>query len=261
MSANAGSASGAVCWDSKPGATHILEAWSPQVLSVFRIITALLLIEHGLMKLFHLPAAMPGLSDPLPPLLMVAGVIEVVGGMLVAVGLYASVAAFICSGEMAVAYLMIHAPQSFWPALSHGDSAILFCFVFFYLAIAGPGPWTLDAVIGAAELRDEARSRAANARLSPAQFSEYRRLLGKDWSEASSERARLAELLTLRNRVTEQEVDEQLVLIRREWGLSCPIPEKRETRSSSRLGVSSVTLSSPRAEQGLRALEATCANV
>jgi putative oxidoreductase len=222
MSANAGTASGAVCWGSKPGATHVLEAWSPQVLSVLRIITALLLIEHGLMKLFHFPAAMPGVSGPLPPLLLVAGVIEVIGGMLVAVGLYASVAAFICSGEMAVAYLMIHAPQSFWPALSDGDSTILFCFVFFYVAIAGPGPWTLDAVISAAELRDEARSSAANARLSPAQFAEYQRLLGKDWPEGSPERARLAELLTLRNGVTEEEVDEQFALLRRERGLSYP---------------------------------------
>jgi putative oxidoreductase len=223
MSASAGIASAAVRSGSKSGAMHVLETWSPQVLSVLRITTALLLMEHGLMTLFHFPAAMPGVSEPLPPFLAVAGVIEVVCGTLVAAGLYARVAAFICSGEMAVAYFMVHAPQSFWPALNHGDSTILFCFVFFYLAIAGPGPWTLDAVINAAELRDEAQSRAASARLTPAQFEEYRRLLGEDWLEGSPERARLAELLILRNRVTEEEVDEQFALLRRERGLSYPM--------------------------------------
>jgi hypothetical protein len=79
-----------------------------------------------------------------------------------------------------------------------------FCFVFLYLAIEGPGPWTLDAVISAAELKHEAQSRAARARLTLAQFEEYRRLLGEDWLEGSPERARLAELLTLRNRVTKE---------------------------------------------------------
>jgi len=122
------------------------DAWSPQVRSILRIITALLFMEHGLMKLFHFPAAQPGAPDPLPTLLMAAAIIEVVGGALVALGLFTRLAALICSGEMAVAYFMAHGSKTFWPALNGGDAAILFCFVFLYFAAAGPGPWSIDAV-------------------------------------------------------------------------------------------------------------------
>lgn len=124
-----------------------LAAWSPRVLSVLRIITALLFMEHGLMKLFHFPAAQPGAPDPLPALLLAAAWIEVVGGGLVAVGLFTRAAAFLCSGQMAVAYFMAHAPQHWAPALNMGEAAVLYCFVFFYLVFAGPGPWSLDAVV------------------------------------------------------------------------------------------------------------------
>lgn len=124
-----------------------LELWSPRVLSVLRIVTALLFMEHGLMKLFHFPAPQPGAPDPLPPLLLAAACIEVVGGAMIALGFFTRVAAFICSGEMAVAYFMSHASQGFWPALNQGDAAILFCFVFFYLVFAGAGPWSLDTVV------------------------------------------------------------------------------------------------------------------
>ena len=124
-----------------------LTAWSPRVLSILRIITALLFMEHGLMKLFHFPAPQPGAPDPLPPILMAAACIEVVGGVLIAAGFFTRLAAFICSGQMAVAYFTAHAPQGFYPALNMGEPAILYCFVFFYLVFAGAGPWSLDAIV------------------------------------------------------------------------------------------------------------------
>jgi len=121
------------------------DTWSPRVRSILRIVAALLFMEHGLMKLFHFPAAQPGVPDPLPALLMAAAIIEVVGGTLVALGLFTRVAALICSGEMAVGYFMAHASNGFWPALNGGDAAILFCFIFLYFAFAGPGEWSIDA--------------------------------------------------------------------------------------------------------------------
>jgi len=124
-----------------------LVAWSPRVLSLLRIVTALLFMEHGLMKLFHFPAAQPGAPDPLPAMLLAAAWIEVVGGGLIALGLFTRAAAFICSGEMAVGYFIAHAPNGPFPALNMGEAAVLYCFVFFYLVFAGGGPWSLDALI------------------------------------------------------------------------------------------------------------------
>ena len=121
-----------------------LTAWSPRVLSILRIITALLFMEHGLMKLAHFPIAQPGAPDPLPPLMIAAALIEVIGGGLVALGLFTRAAAFVCSGEMAVAYFMAHQPKSFFPAINGGEDAILLCFVFLYIAVAGPGSWSLN---------------------------------------------------------------------------------------------------------------------
>ncbi|WP_407123512.1 DoxX family protein [Bradyrhizobium sp. STM 3561] len=111
-----------------------------------RIITALLLMEHGLMKLFAFPAAIPGAPNPLPGILIVGAILEVTGGALIAVGLFTRLAAFICAGEMAVAYFMFHATQSFWPAVNQGDAAILFCFIFLYLTFAGAGAWSLEGL-------------------------------------------------------------------------------------------------------------------
>src|ERR1700744_1382977 len=105
-----------------------LDRWQPQIHAALRIITALLFMEHGLMKLFHFPAAQPGAPSPLPMMLVVAAVIEVGGGALIAIGLFTPIVAFICAGEMAVAYFMVHAKQGFWPALNMGEGAILFCF-------------------------------------------------------------------------------------------------------------------------------------
>ncbi len=118
--------------------------WSPRVLSVFRIVVALLFLEHGTAKLFGFPhvASFDGLR--LFSLLGAAGVIEVVGSLLVELGLFTRPAAFILSGEMAVAYFMAHAPQGFFPLLNHGEAAAFYCFAFLYLAVAGGGAWSLD---------------------------------------------------------------------------------------------------------------------
>lgn len=122
-----------------------LAQWSPQALAVLRIVTALLFLEHATMKFLAFPAPMPGMEEGLPPMLIAAGAIEVVAGVLIALGLFTRIAALVASGEMAVAYWTAHAPQSFWPILNGGEPAILFCFVFLYLAFAGPGAWAIDS--------------------------------------------------------------------------------------------------------------------
>ncbi|MQY47387.1 DoxX family membrane protein [Rhizobiales bacterium RZME27] len=119
-----------------------LGAYRPQALAVLRIIAALLFIEHGTMKLFGFPAAMG--EGALPPLMLIAALLEVVGGALLVSGLFTRPVAFILAGQMAVAYFMAHASKGFWPALNGGEPAILFCFIFLYLVCAGPGAWALD---------------------------------------------------------------------------------------------------------------------
>ncbi len=118
--------------------------WTPHVLGILRIVTALLFLEHATMKFFQFPAAIPGVSYPLPAIMLAAGAIEIVTGLLMTVGLYTRIAAFVASGEMAAAYWMAHAPQGFWPALNMGEAAIMFCFIFLYIAFAGAGSWALD---------------------------------------------------------------------------------------------------------------------
>jgi putative oxidoreductase len=118
----------------------------PIMLSVLRIMAGLLFLEHGAIKLLGFP---PGSPMPMPPaltLLWFAGLIELVGGALIALGLFTRTAAFFCAGEMAVAYFMQHATHGFFPANNMGDAAILYCFIFLYLCAAGPGPWSVDAV-------------------------------------------------------------------------------------------------------------------
>jgi putative oxidoreductase len=119
-----------------------LSRWQPQVLAILRIVTGLLFLEHGLSKFFDFPVPFP--VHPLPPMLMAAGTIELVAGTLVTVGLFTRLAAFIASGEMAAAYFIGHFPKGFWPAGNMGEGAILFCFIFLYLAAAGPGAWSID---------------------------------------------------------------------------------------------------------------------
>jgi putative oxidoreductase len=118
--------------------------WAPRMLSILRIMTALLFLEHGTQKLLGFPPS-PNPGPALFSLLGIQGIIELVGGLLLALGLFTRPVAFILSGDMAVAYFMAHAPQSFFPVLNRGDAAILYCFVFLYLIFAGPGPWSLDA--------------------------------------------------------------------------------------------------------------------
>ena len=127
--------------------TTLFDTWAPRALAVLRIVAGLLFIEHGLQKLFAFPAAPP---FPLPAafsLLWIGAILEVVGGLLVALGLFARPAAFIISGEMAVAYFMAHAPRGFFPIVNGGEGAILYCFIFLYIAAAGPGAWSLDRAI------------------------------------------------------------------------------------------------------------------
>lgn len=130
-----------------------MNAWSPRILSIVRIVSALLFMEHGLMKLFHFPIAQPGVPDPLPTMLVAAAVLEIVLGLLLTVGLFTRVAAFLASGEMAAAYFIGHLPSSFWPGVNGGSEAILYSFIFLYIAFAGAGPWSVDA------LRHKAASR------------------------------------------------------------------------------------------------------
>jgi putative oxidoreductase len=129
------------------GLMERLNVWAPRVLSLLRIVAALLFMEHGLMKLFHFPAPQPGAPDPLPAMLLVAAWLEIVGGGLIALGLFTRPVAFILSGQMAVAYFLAHAPQGFYPALNMGEAAVLYCFLFLYLVFAGPGAWSVDAQI------------------------------------------------------------------------------------------------------------------
>jgi putative oxidoreductase len=117
------------------------------MLSVLRIVAALIFLEHGTQKLLGFPAS-PNPGPPLLSLLGIQGVIEIVGGLLLALGLFTRPVAFILSGDMAVAYFMSHAPRSFFPVLNGGDAAILYCFVFLYFVFAGPGPLSLDGAIG-----------------------------------------------------------------------------------------------------------------
>lgn len=120
---------------------------SPQVRSVLRIVAALLFMQHGSAKLLHVPYQAMFAHLHLMSLLGVQGVIELVGGGLLAIGLFSRPVAFILSGDMAVAFFMAHFPRSWLPILNGGDLAVLFCFTFLYLCVAGPGPWSLDALL------------------------------------------------------------------------------------------------------------------
>jgi putative oxidoreductase len=122
-----------------------LERFQPQLRALLRIVVALLFMEHGLAKLLHFPVPQPGVPDPLPTLLVAAAWVEIVGGALIAIGLFTRLAAFLCAGEMAIGYFMFHFPKGFWPIVNMGEAAILYCFVFLYLAAAGPGAWSVDS--------------------------------------------------------------------------------------------------------------------
>jgi putative oxidoreductase len=129
---------------------------APYVLSILRIAAAFLFLQFGTAKWFAFPGSIVpgGGTIPLASLVGVGAILEVVGGTLLVIGLFTRTAAFVLSGEMAVAYFISHAPQGFWPVLNQGTLAVLFSFVWLYVCAAGPGPWSVDAVRARATLGD-----------------------------------------------------------------------------------------------------------
>jgi putative oxidoreductase len=120
---------------------------SPTLLSVLRIMSGLLLLQHGTTKILGIPQSqMTGVD--LTSMGGIAGILELVGGVLLVIGLFTRPTAFILSGMLAVAYFMVHAPQGFYPLLNGGELAALYCFVMLYLAAAGPGPLSVDRAAG-----------------------------------------------------------------------------------------------------------------
>lgn len=126
-------------------AEMFLAGWSKQLLSVLRIATGLLLLQHGTAKLLGFPAVPMFANLSLTSMPGIAGIMEFFGGILIVVGLFTRPVAFILSGMTAVAYFYAHAGGGFYPILNGGELAVLYCFVFLYLAAAGGGPWSMDA--------------------------------------------------------------------------------------------------------------------
>lgn len=124
-----------------------LQRWAPETRSVLRIVAALLFVQHGSAKLLHIPYQPMFAHLQLMSLLGVQGVLELVGGGLLAIGLLSRPIAFLLCGDMAVAFFIAHFPHGWLPLLNGGDLAVLFCFTFLYLCVAGPGPWSLDALL------------------------------------------------------------------------------------------------------------------
>lgn len=120
-------------------------SWAPRLLSIMRIMTGLLLLQHGTAKLFKIPVIPMFANLSITSLPGIAGILELVGGVLIILGLFTRSTAFILSGMTAFAYFIAHAPKGFYPILNGGELAALYCFVFLYLAAAGPGPWSVDA--------------------------------------------------------------------------------------------------------------------
>jgi putative oxidoreductase len=125
-----------------------LQRWEPIFLSILRIVIGLLLLEHGTQKLFHFPPPDHPMGGPggLPPLIRAAAWIELIGGILLVLGLFTRLVAFIVAGEMAVAYFMAHAPGGLYPIKNHGELAVALCFIFLYMTVAGGGSWSIDAM-------------------------------------------------------------------------------------------------------------------
>ena len=121
---------------------HRLSKLAPYFLSVLRIFAAGSFLTHGTMKLFSWPAPF---EYPLNPMLYIAGILEIVGGLLLLMGLFSRPTAFLLSGLMAFAYFIAHSSNSFFPVLNHGEAAMLYCFIFLYISVAGPGVWSFDA--------------------------------------------------------------------------------------------------------------------
>ena len=132
--------------------------WAPRILSVLRIVLGLILLQYGLAKLFGWPAVEMFENLTWLSLFGIAGMFELVGGTLLILGLFTRQTAFILSGEMASAYFIEHFPHSFFPVQSDGDLAVALCFTFLYLAFAGGGPWSLDAMFAAERLDTAAQT-------------------------------------------------------------------------------------------------------
>jgi putative oxidoreductase len=144
-----------------------LGKFTPEMLSIVRFVVALLFLEHGSAKLLGFPPPPSG-TPALMSLIWVQGAIELVGGALLAIGLFTRPIAFILAGDMAVAYFMAHAPKSFFPLLNGGDGAILYCFFFLLFFVAGPGRWSVDSEALESDASDRVRTehhgeRAAHA--------------------------------------------------------------------------------------------------
>ena len=140
--------------------------WTSRMLSIFRIVAGVMFLTAGTMKIFGYPAnPMPNMP-PIEPWtqIWIGGWMEVIGGLLILLGLFTRPTAFILAGEMAVAYFQFHQPTAFWPTQNGGVAAVMYCFFFLYLVFAGAGEWSLDAMI-ARSRRGEAASplRAARA--------------------------------------------------------------------------------------------------
>jgi putative oxidoreductase len=121
----------------------LLRRWAPRMLSILRIAAAFLFMPNGTIKLFNYPPS-PHPTPHLPPLMLLAGILECFGGLLLLLGVFTRPVAFILSGEMATAYFMASAPRGFWPVLNNGDLPALYSFVFLYLAVVGGGTWSAD---------------------------------------------------------------------------------------------------------------------
>jgi putative oxidoreductase len=133
---------------------RLLGRYSEYIYAILRIVVGLLFVFHGTQKFFHYPPLPPGMpAMPLNSLMTVGAGIEVVAGLMILFGFFASIAAFIASGEMAVAYFMVHQPMATWPTTNGGDSAVLFCFIFLYIAARGSGVWSIDSLRGSGAAR------------------------------------------------------------------------------------------------------------
>ena len=128
-------------------ASSSLQSWAPRALSVLRIVTAFLFMVHGSAKLLHVPHQAMFDNLKLMSQLGLQGVLELVGGGLLVIGLFSRPIAFLLCGDMAVAYFIAHWPKNWLPLLNGGELAVMFCFVFLYVWIAGPGPWSVDAAM------------------------------------------------------------------------------------------------------------------
>jgi len=129
-----------------PDLNSLYSKWTPRLLSILRIVVALLFIEHGTQKLIGFPVPL-NTSGSLPPLMLVAGVLESCGGLLILLGLFTRPVAFLLSGEMAVAYFTSHAPRGFFPLQNMGEVTVLYCFIFLFMVVAGGGVWSLDNLL------------------------------------------------------------------------------------------------------------------